>query len=51
MPLTHFLVLIATVILAAAATLALTFWAGLPMAAVAVAALAGSLVLGMKVWA
>ncbi len=50
MPLTHFLGLIATVILAAAATLALAFWAQVPLVALGFAALAGSLILGARQW-
>jgi hypothetical protein len=45
MPLTHFLGLIALVILAAGLTLALAVWSGVPLAALAFAALAGSLIL------
>lgn len=45
MPLTHFLGLVALVILAAGATLALAVWSGLPLAAVAFAALSASLIL------
>ena len=41
MPLTHFLGLLALVILAAGATLALAFWAGVPVLAISFAALAG----------
>ncbi|MBK6467364.1 MAG: hypothetical protein IPL38_17070 [Rhodobacter sp.] len=50
MPLTHFLGLLALVILAAAATLALAFWAKIPLLAIAVAALAGSVILGVRQW-
>lgn len=50
MPLTHFLGLMATVILAAGLTLALAFWAHLPLLALSFAALAGSLVLGARAW-
>ena len=50
MPLTHFLGLLAVVAAAAGATLALAFWAGVPVLAVAFAALAGSLVLGLRQW-
>jgi hypothetical protein len=45
MPLTHFLGLIALVILSAALTLALAFWTQIPLAAVAFAALSASLIL------
>ncbi|MFE3837071.1 hypothetical protein [Pseudogemmobacter sonorensis] len=48
MPLTHFLGLMAFVLLAAGLTLALAFWIGLPLAALAFAALAGSLFLGLR---
>lgn len=50
MPLPHFLFLIASVIFAAGATLALVFWAELPLVAVGFAALAGSLLLGARQW-
>jgi hypothetical protein len=50
MPLPHFLFLIASVILAAGATLALVFWAELPLVALGFAALAGSLLLGARQW-
>jgi hypothetical protein len=45
MPLTHFLGLIALVILSAGLTLALAFWSGVPLAAVAFAAISASLIL------
>lgn len=48
MPLTHFLMLVTFVILAAGATLGLALWAELPLAALAFAALAGSLFLGAR---
>lgn len=50
MPLTHFLGLIGFVIIAAGATLALAFWAGVPVLALTFAALAGSLLLGIRQW-
>lgn len=50
MPLTHFLALIAFVILAAGATLGLALWADLPLAALGFAALSGSLILGARQW-
>lgn len=50
MPLTHFLTLIAAVILAAGATLGLALWADLPLVALGFAALAGSLILGARQW-
>ncbi|MBC2837304.1 hypothetical protein [Paragemmobacter straminiformis] len=50
MPLTHFLALIAFVILAAGATLSLALWADLPLAALGFAALSGSLILGARQW-
>ena len=45
MPLTHFLGLVALVILSGGITLALAVWSGVPLAAVAFAALSGSLIL------
>ncbi len=45
MPLTHFLGLIALVILAAGLTLLLAFWSGVPLIAVMFAALLASLIL------
>lgn len=50
MPITHFLSLIAFVILAAGLTLGLAVWADLPLAALGFAALAGSLILGARQW-
>ena len=50
MPLTHFLGLLALVILVAGATLALAFWAKIPLMALAFAALAGSVVVGIRQW-
>ena len=50
MPLTHFLGLLALVIAAAGATLALAFWAKVPVLALTFAALAGSLILGIRQW-
>lgn len=50
MPLTHFLGLIGFVIVTAGATLALAFWAGVPVLALTFAALAGSLLLGIRQW-
>ena len=50
MPLTHFLALIAFVILAAGATIGLALWADLPLAAAAFAALSASLALGARQW-
>jgi uncharacterized membrane protein len=44
MPLTHFLGLIALVILAAGLTLWLAVWSGLPLAALAFAALCASVI-------
>jgi hypothetical protein len=46
MPLTHFLSLIALVMLAAGVTIALAVWANVPLVALGFAALAGSLILG-----
>lgn len=45
MPLTHFLGLIALVILSAGLTVAVAVWSGLPLAAIAFAALSASLIL------
>jgi hypothetical protein len=50
MPLPHLLFLILAVLLAAGATLALAFWAEVPLVAVGFAALAGSLLLGARQW-
>jgi len=45
MPLTHFLGLIALLILSAGVTIALATWSGMPLAAIAFAALSGSMIL------
>lgn len=45
MPLTHFLGLVALVILAAGLTIGLAVWSGFPLAAFAFAALSASLIL------
>jgi hypothetical protein len=50
MPLPYFLAMIAAVIAAGGATIALATWAQLPLAALAFAALAGSLILGLRQW-
>ncbi len=50
MPLPLFLAMLAFVIAAAGATLALAFWAQVPMLAIALAALAASLMLGLRQW-
>ena len=50
MPLTHFLGLVVLVILAAGATLALAFWAKIPLLALAFAAVTASIVLGVRQW-
>ncbi|MCB6176659.1 hypothetical protein LHP98_00770 [Rhodobacter sp. Har01] len=50
MPLTHFLGLLALVILAAGLTVLLLVWTEAPLAAVAFAALVGSLILGVRQW-
>ncbi|MCU0899327.1 MAG: hypothetical protein MUC82_02405 [Cypionkella sp.] len=50
MPLPLFLAMLAFVIAAAGATLALAFWAQVPMLAIALAALAGSLMMGLRQW-
>jgi len=46
MPLTHFLGIVALVILSAGLTLVLVFWSGVPLAAVAFATLSASLIFG-----
>ena len=50
MPLPLFLALIAFVIASSGATLALAFWADVPLLALAFASLAGSLALGARPW-
>ncbi len=50
MPLPLFLAMLALVIVSAGATLALVFWAEVPLAAFAFAALAGSLLMGVRQW-
>jgi hypothetical protein len=50
MPLTHFLALLTFVILAAGATIGLAVWADLPLVALGLGALAGSLILGARQW-
>lgn len=50
MPLPQFLLLLSFVILAAALTVGLAVWAELPFAALALAALAGSLAFGVRQW-
>lgn len=50
MPLPLFLAMIAFVIAASGATLALAFWAEVPLMALAFATLAGSLALGARQW-
>ena len=50
MPLPLFLAMLAFVILAAGTTLALAFVAEVPLIALAFAALAGSLFLGLRQW-
>jgi hypothetical protein len=50
MPLPLFLTMLALVIGTAGATLALAFWAKVPLVALGFAALAGSLLLGMRQW-
>jgi hypothetical protein len=50
MPLTHFLGLLAFVIVSAGVTIALATWAGVPFVALGFAALAGSLILGLRQW-
>ncbi len=50
MPLPLFLAMLAIVIAAAAATFALAFWAQVPLVALGLAGLAGSLMLGLRQW-
>lgn len=50
MPLPHFLLLITFVLVAAGLTLGLALWADLPLAALALAGLTGSLALGVRQW-
>ena len=50
MPLPLFLAMLVFVIAAAGATLALAFWVQAPLVAVGLAALAGSLMLGLRQW-
>jgi hypothetical protein len=50
MPLPYFLAMIAAVIAAGGATIALATWAQLPLVALGFAALAGSLILGLRQW-
>lgn len=50
MPVTHFLFLLVSVIVAAGVTIALFAVAKLPMIALAFAALSGSLLLGIRRW-
>ena len=50
MPLPYFLLMLAAVITAAGLTIAVFSWTGLPMAALGVAALAGSLLIGARQW-
>lgn len=50
MPLPYFLLMLLSVIAVAGATILLATWAGLPMAALGFAALAGSLILGARQW-
>jgi hypothetical protein len=50
MPVTHFLLMLTSVIAAAGATIALFAVADLPLVALGFAALAGSLILGLRQW-
>jgi hypothetical protein len=50
MPLPLFLTILALAIAAAGATLALAFWAKVPLVAIGFAALAGSLLMGIRQW-
>ncbi|QYZ68481.1 hypothetical protein [Neotabrizicola shimadae] len=50
MPVTHFLFLLVSVIVAAGVTIALFAVANLPLMALAFAALSGTLILGLRRW-
>ena len=50
MPLPLFLAMLGFVITAAGGTIALAFWADVPLLALAFAALAGSLAIGARQW-
>ena len=50
MPLPHLIGLVAFVIVAAGATLALALWVNVPLVALGFAAMAGSVVLGVRQW-
>ncbi len=50
MPLPQFLLLIAFVMVAAGLTLGLAFWAEVPLLALTLATLTGSLALGLRRW-
>lgn len=50
MPLMHFLMLIAFVMMAAGLTLMLALWAHVPLVALGFAVLAGSVVMGVRKW-
>lgn len=50
MPLPLFLAMIAATIAAGGLTIAIASWTGLPLVALAFAALAGSLLLGLRQW-
>ncbi len=50
MPLPLFLAMVAFVLAAAGGTIVLAFWADLPFIALSFAALAGSLMLGVRQW-
>jgi hypothetical protein len=50
MPLPLFLAMLAFVIAAAGATFALAFWVKVPLVALGLAALAGSLMAGLRQW-
>lgn len=50
MPLPQFLLLITFVLVAAALTLGLAFWAEVPLVALGLATLSASLALGMRRW-
>ncbi|MFN3722235.1 MAG: hypothetical protein ACK4VZ_04255 [Paracoccaceae bacterium] len=50
MPLPLFLAMLAIVIIAAGATIALAFWVQLPILAIVLVGLTGSLMLGLRQW-
>lgn len=50
MPLTHFIGFLLSAVLAAGLTLLLALWLDMPLAALGLAALSGSLILGARQW-